>query len=86
MKAVTKVADQERHVISEYMVIFKFLLVNPARIATGGRAFVIPKRVKTWLRADINQQKFYHVIILETNLTSTDKIWLVHVNYANDVA
>ena len=80
MKAVTNVVNHERHVISEEMVICKFLLVNPATSATGERAFSKVRRVILLRRANImNQQKFYHVTILQTNKTSTDKIWLVDV-------
>ena len=47
---VTKVDDYERHMISENMVISKFLLVNPASSTTVERAFPMPSRVKTSLR------------------------------------
>ena len=56
LKAVTSVADHGRQVISEDMVICKFLLVNLARSATGKRAFAMPRRVKTLLPANMNQQ------------------------------
>ena len=43
----------------------------------------MPRRVKTCLRADMNQQTVNHVAILQTNKKSTDKIWL---DEANEVA
>ena len=47
MKAVTNVADHERHVVREEILICKFLLVN---LATSARMI--------WLRGKImNQQK-----------------------------
>ena len=65
--------------ISEEMVFCKFLLVIPARSATGERAFLMARRV-IWLRAKImNQQKFHHLAILQTNNTSTEKIWIIDV-------
>ena len=39
-------ADHERHVISEEIVIYKFLLVNPATSATVKREFSLARRVK----------------------------------------
>ena len=45
LKAVTNVVDHERHVISEKVVISKFLLVNPATSATGKRKFSMARRV-----------------------------------------
>ena len=47
------------------------------------KAFAMPRRVKTWLREDMNQQKFNHMAILQTK-TTIDKIWLV--DEANEVA
>ena len=48
------------------MVIFKFLLVNPATSATGDRAFAMERRVKIWILANMNQQTFHHVALLQT--------------------
>ena len=59
LKAVTNDADHERHAISEDMVVCKFLMVNPASSATSERAFSMARSVKTWLAANMNQQKFY---------------------------
>ena len=61
------------------MVISKFLLVNPAKSATGESAFAI-----TCLRVNMNQEKFNHVAILQANKTSKDKI--KPVEEANEVA
>ena len=61
------------------MKISKFLLVNPATSAIGERAFSLARRVKTWLRAKMNQQKFNPVAILQTNKTIADNIYLVNV-------
>ena len=47
LKAVTNVADHEGHLLSEDMVIYKFLLVNPASIATDEKALSLARRVKT---------------------------------------
>ena len=57
LKAVTKVAigDHERHVISQELVICKFLLVNPATSATSEMAFSMARRV-IWLGANIMRQ------------------------------
>ena len=62
-KAVTNVADHERHVRSEDVVICKLLLVNPATSSTDERTFAMQKRAKTRLQVNMNQQKFNHVTI-----------------------
>lgn len=67
------------------MVIFKFLLVNPATSATGDRAFAMERRVKIWILANMNQQTFHHMALLQTNNSrQAAKICLVDV--ANEFA
>ena len=63
LKAVKSLTDHERHMITEVIVICKLLLVNPATSATGERSF----RVKTWLRANMKQQRFNNVALLHTH-------------------
>ena len=41
-----------------FIVICKLLLVNPATSATGERSFSVARRGKTWLRANMKQQRF----------------------------
>ena len=42
------------------------------------------RRVKTWLQANMNHQKFNRVVILQTNKKNTNKIKLADV--ANEFA
>lgn len=78
LKAVTNIADHERHRPDKEKALCKFLLVTPATSATSERAFLMARRVT--LGANImNQRKFYHVAILQNKNTSTDKIWLIDV-------
>ena len=67
LKAVKSLADHERHMISEVIVICKLLLVNPATSATGERSFSMARRVKMWLRANMNQQRFKNVALLHAH-------------------
>ena len=80
LKAVKSLTDHERHMITEVIVICKLLLVNPATIATGERrSFSMARGVKTWLRANMNQQRFNNVALLHTHKARTDKIRLLDV-------
>ena len=65
--------------LTEVIVICKLLLVNPATSATGERSFSTAKRVKTWLRANMKQQRFINVALLHTRMARTDKIRLLDV-------
>ena len=60
--------------ITEVIVICKLLLVNPATSATGEPLFSMARRVKTWLRANMKQQRFNNVPLLHTHKARTDKI------------
>ena len=54
MKAVKSLTDNNRHMITEVIIIIcKLLLVNPATSATGERSFSMARIVKTCLRANM---------------------------------
>ena len=63
----------------KFVVICKLLLVNPATSAISGRSFSMARRVKTWLRANMKQQRFNNVALLHTHKGRTDKIRLLDV-------
>ena len=79
LKAVKSLTDHERHMITEVIVICKFLLVNPASSATGERPFSMARRVKMRLRANMKQQRFNNVALLQPHKARTDKIRLLDV-------
>ena len=54
-------------------------MVNPATSATGERSFSMARRVKTWLRANMKQQRFNNLALLHTHKTRRDKIRLLDV-------
>ena len=51
--------DHETHMITEVIVI-------PVTSATGERSFSMARRVKTWLSANMKQQRFNNVALLHT--------------------
>ena len=63
--------------ITEVIVFCKLLLVNPVKSATGERSFSMARRVKTWLLANMKQQRFNNVALLHTHMARTDKIRLL---------
>ena len=42
----------------------KLILVNPAASAAGGRSFSTARRLKTWLRSRVNQERFSNLTVL----------------------
>ena len=68
------------YMITEVIVIGKLLLVNPATSATGERSFSMARRVKTWLRANMKQQRFNNVaLLLHSHKARTDKMRLLDI-------
>ena len=63
----------------KFVVICKLLLINPATSVTSGRSFSMARRVKTWLRANMKQQRFNNVALLHTQKARTDKIRLLDI-------
>jgi hypothetical protein len=55
---VKNLSSGQKHLISEVLTACRLLLVNPATSATGERMFSMARRVKTWLRAYMQQQRF----------------------------
>ena len=47
----------EWNMISEIITICKLLLVNPAKSAAGERSFSTARRLKTWLRSSMTQER-----------------------------
>ena len=75
-----KVLPKEQFsMISEVMKIIKLLLVNPATTASGERSFSAARRLKTWLRSTMNQERFNSVAILHTHKHLTEYIDLISI-------
>ena len=58
-----------------------FILANvgPYSTASGERTFSTARRIKTWLRAKMNQERFNSVAVLNTH--RTDKIDIIANNF-----
>ena len=68
--------------ISQVTLLAKLMLVMPATNATSERAFSSVRRIKTYLRSTMSQQRLNHLMLLHIHKSSTDQLSLVDV--AND--
>ena len=68
--------------ISQVSKLAKLLLVMPATNATSERSFSALRRIKTYLRATMTQQRLNHLMMLHVHKNCTDQLDLVAV--AND--
>jgi hypothetical protein len=79
LDSVKNFSQPQKHLVSEVITICTLLLVNPATSATGERMFSMARRVKTWLRANMQQQRFNNISLLHCHKERTDRIRLVDV-------
>ena len=67
------------NMISEVITICKLILVNPAISAAGERSFSIARRLKTWLRSSMTQERFSNLAILNSHKDRTDRLSLLDI-------
>lgn len=77
--AVKNLSIHERLAIYNVIKIVNLLHVNPCSSASGERTFSTARRIKTWLRARMSQERFNSVSILNTHKNRTDSIDLIAI-------
>ena len=58
----------------EVSTLCKLILVNPATTAAGERSFSTCRRLKTWLRSGMNQERFSNQTFLNIHKEKTDRL------------
>ena len=61
---VKKLPKGERSLTGEVVILCKLLAVNPATSACCERSFSETRRLKTWLRSNMKQQRFSNLTVL----------------------
>ena len=67
------IAHAQKAFLSEVGNILKLLLMMPATNATGERSFSTLRRVKSYLRSTISQQRLYHLMFMHVHKDHTDR-------------
>ncbi len=60
--------------MSETLKLVKLVLMMPATNATSERSFSYLRRIKTYLRSTMGQQRLNHLIVLTTHKEKTDSL------------
>ena len=68
-----------RRLCSELDYFLKLYLTIPVTTATAERTFSAMKRLKTYLRSSMTQQRLNHVLILNSNKTRIENLDLVEI-------
>ena len=70
---IKELLNPEREMIKEVITLFKLILINPATTAAGERSFSTARRLKTWLRSRMNQERFRNLTVLNIHKERTDR-------------
>ena len=66
---VKKLPKEERSLIGEVVILCKLLAVNPACCE---RSFSAARRLKTWMRSNVKQQRFSNLTVLNYHKKLTE--------------
>ena len=72
----------EKSLLSEVILVMKLILVMPATNASSERSFSALRRVKSYLRSTMTQERLNHLMVLLVHKERTDHLALRDV--AND--
>lgn len=74
VKSVWQMSPTSRCLFSEIMTLLRLVLVMPATNATSERTFSSLRRVKTYLRSTMTQERLNHLLILHIHRDATDAL------------
>ena len=76
---VRKMTVKERELIGEVCNVLQLLLVMPSTNAISERSFSALRRVKTYLRNSMSQERLNHLLVLHVHKNLTDSMDLIAV-------
>ena len=79
LNELKELPNEERQLIRHVVTISKLLHVNPATSASGERSFSMARRLKTWLRSKMTQERFNSLAILHSHKCKTDTLNLLDI-------
>lgn len=75
-------SEAQKDMLCEVCTLLRLLLVMPATNAISERSFSALRRVKSYLRSTMNQDRLTHLMVLHIHKELTDKLDLISI--AND--
>ena len=78
-KYIQSLSEAERSLISEVVTLLKLILVLPSTNAVSERSFSAMRRLKTYLRTTMKQERLNHLLLLHVHKEHTDKLSCVEV-------
>ena len=79
VKVLSDMPQAQKIALSQVFIIFKLLVIIPATNATSERSFSALRRVKTYLRSTMGQERLNDLLLLHVHKAKTDSLDLVAV-------
>ena len=76
---ILSLSPYERDLMSEVVTVLKLTMVLPSTNAVSERSFSALKRLKTYLRSTMKQDRLNHLLLLRVHKDRTDSLSLTHV-------
>ena len=74
VKLITSVGAGQKSLVPDVLILMKLCLILPASTATAERSFSTLRRIKTYLRSTMHQERLNHVMMLHTYKERVDTI------------
>ena len=81
---IKELPNPEREMIKEVITLCKLIVVNPATSVAGERSFSTARRLKTWLRSRMNQERFSNLTVLNIHKERTNRFSIDIANEFTD--
>ncbi len=78
-RVLRELSTAEKGALSCIWRVMQLVMVMPATNATSERSFSALRRIKTYLRTNMTQQRLNHLMMLHVHKTSTDSLDLMQV-------
>ena len=76
---IKELHNPKRQMIKVVITLCKLILVNPAISAAGERSFSAARRLKTWLRSRMNQERFSNLTVLNIHKERTHRLCTIDI-------
>ena len=78
-KYFSSLTAAQRSLLSQVSVVLKLVLIMPATNSTSERSFSALRRVKTYLRNTMGQERLNNLMVLHVHKEITDKLDLISI-------
>ena len=79
LKYFSSLTAAQRSLLSQVSVVLKLVLIMPATNSTSERSFSALRRVKTYLRNTMGQERLNNLMVLHVHKEITDKLDLISI-------